>query len=667
MLKYQRSSDIQRRFICYGLPAHAACSLEADILKWENHSGPEWTVKRLKSLKQDFIRIQAGDEPKTWVRKNRDGRWFGVWGFLIKYASNSLSCFETVLNCLMVYSGFIPSEPTDKHIEALRASVESKPVEIPEEICDDVAKHAAVLFGDQNSLGPHQPLLTFRGKVAVKAPVFPLDRSSVLQCESLEKEFEWLKNPYHKLFLNRHYTVYEKVLEGIDNISLCEPLQGLSGASFHLSEYGAFETVHSRLRPPFMSVDAGRLCPLTKDGGWKVRWIASPYRIHQLALQPLGSAIFGLLDSLPWDCTFDQSKPYNVVQEHLKEGGTAFAVDLSSATDYFPLSLQLSVLRAIFGPVPDIDLFEELSRSDWTCKKPFLTVRWTNGQPMGLYPSFPAFALTHGVLLHLLSGGVPNRFFVLGDDVLILHQPTYERYIQTLKLLGCPYNPDKTIISSGLTEFAGKIITPERVVSAFKWRDPSSNNFMELMRTFGQRFEPLLRHRERVVYQQVKRFLPPYGCNHSDGPAKDLKEVVELTELFESKLPEARGRVCHTSFFHRLAEFLNPANPDSLFHWVERKWFKKQAERLDERTLTAFKNTPFLNFPGDRGVLADILELTGVETGLPAVGPRIGLGQQSVLEWYEKALLGGRQETPYGKNWEDPPVKWWVKENSDRR
>jgi hypothetical protein len=665
MLDYQRSTDMLRRFISYGLTPSAACLLEADILKWESHSGPEWTVKRLKSLKQDFVRIQAGDNPLTYVKLNRRGRWFGVWGYLIEYAAKSLDEFEIVLNCLMVYSSFIPSQPTEKHIASMRASVESNPVSIPDEICNDVARHAAQVLGCNNQLGPSQSLLTFRGKAETKAPIF--GEGSVRQFEHLEKELRWMKNPYNKLFLNRHYTVYSKVLEGIDNLSLCEPLQGLSGASYHLSDYGPFETVHSRLRPPFMAPKVGSIVPLTKDGGWKVRWIASPYRIHQMALQPLGSALFSMLDSLPWDCTFEQSKPYSTVQNHLRQGGTAYAVDLSAATDYFPLKLQLSVLRALFGEQPDIDLFEELSRSEWEYKPGDFRVTWTNGQPMGLYPSFPAFALTHGILLDLLSGGVPNRFFVLGDDVIILHQPTYERYIETLKILGCPYNPDKTIISKGLTEFAGKIITTERVVSAFKWRDPNSNNFMELMRTFGHRFERLLRRRERRVYTRVKRVLPPYGCNQSTGLAKPLEDVVLETELLESTLPETSGRSVHTSFFHRLAEILRPGIPDSLFHLVERKWFKKQAESLDERTLMAFQNTPFLNFPGDRGVLVDILEGSGINPNLPAIGAKVRVDQQSLLEWYEHWLFSKPPEIPYGKNWVDPPVKWWVKTDSKQK
>ena len=637
MLKYQRSSVMMKRFIAYGLPVHAAVEFEAAVDGWVANCGPKWTVDRLKSLKHDFIRIQAGQEPLSWVRKNRAGGWFGILGFLRRYAQQNLKCFECVLNCLMCYSSFVPSEPTEEHVCEMKASVESEKVDIPDVICRDIASHAKSIFGILQ-LGQPEPLLTFQGKVKVKAPIF--NGASVPQSEDLEKELDWIMDPYNKLFLNRHYSCYKRVLEGISNLSLCEPLQGLSGQSFHLSDHGPFETVHSRLRPPFIPVEAGSLVPLTKDGGWKVRWIASPYRLHQSALAPLGSALFDALRDLPWDCTYQQDKPYKAVQGHLKKGGTAFAVDLSSATHFFPLSLQVSVLRSIFGDVPDICLFEELSRCTWNCKKLGFTVRWTNGQPMGLYPSFPAFALTHGVLLHFLSGGVPDRFFVLGDDVIILHQPLYEKYLKALEVLGCPHNPNKTIVSKGLTEFAGKIITPERIVSQFKWRDVDSNNFLDLMRTFGQRFKPMLRRRERSVYETVKGFLPPYGCNHSDGLAKPLAQVVCETEIFESSLPETRGRSVHTSFFHRCAEFLKPGRPGSLYHLICPDWFKKMAARLDERTSTAFENTPFCKLPGDRGLLADIFEVTGNFPDLPAVGPKVGIGQLTTLEWYESVLKG---------------------------
>jgi hypothetical protein len=386
-----------------------------------------------------------------------------------------------------------------------------------------------------------------------------------------------------------------------------------------------------------MPVPAGHLIPLTKDGGWKVRWIASPYRLHQLALAPLGSALFRLLEDLPWDCTYDQSKPYSIIQEHLRSGKEAFAVDLTSATDYFPLEVQLSVLRAIL-PESDVLLFEELSRCRWKSKE-LGEVRWTVGQPMGLYPSFPSFALSHGLLLHFLSGGRPNTFFVLGDDVVILNRSLYDAYVQSLDVLGCPHNPSKSLISKGLTEFAGKIITSERVVSAFKWRDPNSENFMELMRTFGQHFRPLLRPRERRVYDLVASLLPPYGANHSWGASMGLTDAVIRTDEFVSNLPEKRGRVVHTSFLHLLVDYLKPTSRNSLFFKVNRFWAQRKTKELDESSNMAFCDTPFEVPFCCRDHLVDILEFTNRKVGLPAIRSQAnGKGRESTLEFYERIL-----------------------------
>jgi hypothetical protein len=522
----------------------------------------------------------------------------------------------------------------------MKASVGAEPVSLPGNLLQDLASHSQSILGELR-LGATQPLVTYRGKSSVKSPIYK--GVSVAQNSYLELEMRWFDNPYHQLFFNRHFKAYQPVVEGLTNQYLWKPLEGLSGEAYHLTEYSPFETIHSRpgFRPPFLPCHAGSLVPLTKDGGLKVRWIASPFRLHQLALKPLGDTLFQVLRQMPWDCTFDQTKSYQHVQAHLREGKTAYAVDLTAATDYFPLDLQLSILRSVLKKQDHfiVELFEELSRSKWKLNLPGRReyIRWTAGQPMGLYPSFASFALSHGVLLDLISGGVPNRFFILGDDVVILHYPTYERYLQTLKLLGCPHSPHKSIVSSGLTEFAGKIISPERILNAFKWREVNEENFLELMRTFGQRFEPLLSRRERNVYQKVKRYLPPYGCNHSTGPSQPLEEIVAATEEFESRLPETRVGGVHTSFLHWLAQLLKPGEPDSLFHRLKYWWFKEQAGSFDEKVSRAFENTCFEHYPGDRGAFADVLSSLDREITLPAIEQK-WVDRTSLLCWYEGVL-----------------------------
>jgi hypothetical protein len=642
-MDYIQRTGLQQRFKCYGLPLSMAKELAGEISKWEENSGPKWTVQRLKSLKQDLIRIQIGELPQTWVKKNRSGNWYGVWGFLANMANSSLTSFEIALNCIMAYSTFIPSKITAEDLMEERESIESERVYYPDGLNATLADHAASIYGTQKC-GNAQPLLFYQGKDGTKSPY--IGGASVLQSEDILKDLEWVGYSYNNfMFFNKHYTAYRPLLEGLSN----DVINSFSAV------------IGKRLTT---KVSGGKLCPLTKDGGLKIRWIANPFRLHQWALQPLGDALFSLLDGQAWDCTFDQEKPYKSVQEHLKAGKTTYCVDLSSATNYFPLELQLQIMRKLFpNDLHLIELFKDLSKnSTWTYGKE--SVSWTNGQPMGLYPSFPSFALAHGVLLNYCADNIPGRFYVLGDDVIILHQPTYEKYTKLLDVLGCPYNPSKSLISNQMAEFAGKFITPAKVVSAFKWRDVSSNNFMDLMRTFGQRFRPMLRRRETTVYNQLGRFLPPHGCNHTWGLGSPLEHVVSETLEFESRLPESRVRSVHTSFFQRMAKVLHAKPFRRLFPQVCTEWLQNQAISLDERTDSVFKHTPFCNFPGDRAVLVDVVAepLLG---RLPTANKALKVGQATnTLEYYEELLQSSEfLVRPHGKTWESPP-KWWIKERS---
>lgn len=639
-MDYVRCSDLRGRFTAYGLPPPLSLELHREVKKWETNSGPKWTVVRLKSLKTDFLRLKSNQTPLTWVAKNRKGEWKGVWGSLVRFSAQGLKQFEIVINCLMCYSSFVPSEPTEEHVEKMRKSVGATEGFIPKDIYSSLRNHAQAVLGALK-LGPNRPLVTFSGRVATKSPIWK--GRSVPQHSHLYKELDWFREEEHSDFAFRHFRCYSGVTEGLDIHLLRSFGVSFANSEAYQAKCSEWDWKHSIL-PKFQPVAAGNLAPLTKDGGWKVRWIANPYRIHQLALYPLGSALFKALSGLPWDCTFQQDKAFPALQEHLRKGREVYSVDLSSATDYFPLSLQLDTLRALFPKgIHQVELFGELSRCIWNAG-PYGEVCWSKGQPMGLFPSFASFALTHGLLLDMLSGGVPGQFYVLGDDVVITHKPLYERYLEVLDILGCPYDPHKSFISSDLCEFAGKIVTPEKVVSSFKWRDPNSKNFLDLMRTFGQRFEPMLGRREKRVYHAICSFLPPVGLNHSQGPGKPLEQVVLETEEFLSQLPKAHGRVVHTDLFHRLVELLQPQLSLRLFSRIDISWFKRETKTLDERVSRAFRWTPFGDqrgfYPGDRGILADFLEVNHPESlmELPSTGPRERVDQGGPLEYYERIL-----------------------------
>jgi hypothetical protein len=413
---------------------------------------------------------------------------------------------------------------------------------------------------------------------------------------------------------------------------------GLQGLSHLPDGWGPFQTrfVNQNFALDPTSIEGGVVVPLTKDGGWKVRWIASPYRLHQLALRPLGLSLFRLLKTLPWDCTHDQEKAIPVIQHHLQLGKTAHAVDLSSATDYFPLDLQLQVLDGLYPNSPYVKLFGDLSRSTW--KSPMGPVSWTRGQPMGLYPSFASFGLTHGFLLKSLCGVYRNQFFVLGDDVIILDDELHSKYMQSLEMLECPHDLHKSLSSDILTEFAGKIIMKENVFPQYKWRRISDNNFLTFMRAYGQCFEKNLTRKQRKVYRLVGELLSPVGCEHSRGRSEPLEVLIERTDDFLSTFKtEEKGRKFYTSFLRKLIRILKPDQPKSLFHRLDYRRVNEISETFDQKVSSAFQRLPQWIFPFSEDV-TDLFEFTGISPGLMAVGSEKQIDQKTLLNRYEEAL-----------------------------
>jgi hypothetical protein len=51
-----------------------------------------------------------------------------------------------------------------------------------------------------------------------------------------------------------------------------------------------------------------------QEPGGKLRSVASPLRIHQEAMKPLGKVLYGIVQQQPWDCTFSQEKGFPVIQ-----------------------------------------------------------------------------------------------------------------------------------------------------------------------------------------------------------------------------------------------------------------------------------------------------------------------------------------------------------------
>lgn len=68
------------------------------------------------------------------------------------------------------------------------------------------------------------------------------------------------------------------------------------------------------------------------------------------------------------------------------------------------------------------------------------SVKYSVGQPMGLYSSWPALAVSNNFLVRLSAFmcGYKNfsDYFVLGDDVVIFNEEIAQVYITIMNLLG---------------------------------------------------------------------------------------------------------------------------------------------------------------------------------------------------------------------------------------
>lgn len=576
---------LKQRLFVIGVPHYIISPLVSEMVKWETHSGVEWTIKRLKSLKVDLIRMKNHEPIQTWIRKNRRGQIAGPIGSLFRWSLKSDRNFKRGIQVFMAYSFYILGDLTESQKEKFLSALMADPSDgLDEEFHSKFRRFVHQVVGVHRITSVHSPLVSYAGCPGKKAPRL-FGQKSVPQSERILDELQYFNTDGGRYLYQKYRDLYHPLLEGVG-----QRLTYLDQVALHST--------------PFEPVFGGEIHFIQEPGG-KLRSVASPYRIHQEALRPLGRTLYDLVKQMPWDCTFDHTKALSSIQSHLEKGGQVHSVDLSSATDLFPLSIQMDVLRSIipFAQQKSVDLFAEISRSLWKSK--LGNLQWKKGQPLGLYPSFATFTLTHGLLLlYLNNGRHANQFFVLGDDVVILSHELRARYINMLDRMGCPWSSEKSISSSELSEFAGKIITKDWVIPQLKWRKVSDENFLDICRLLGQRSRCLLSGRQREVFDHVAHLCLPVGLNFS-LPGDNLEKMVERTlqtyhpeEVVLASLMDLRGRV--NRYVYNSTEDMDKCKLEHV------------ASTFDEKVMSALAQTLFT-----RWEISNLIGLEGLES-LPA-------------------------------------------------
>lgn len=443
---------------------------------WCQNSGIEWTVSRMKEVYVDFLRFHAGVSPVgKYYQKTLRGLPRCASG-LFAYSLKGKKQLFAVSQLLRIYTSFIASKPTEKQVKKFLDGVNAESISIPSEIVAGVVGAASMLCRKAKLESP-RPYLTYRPSPSKRVPHF--DGRTYPEPTHWSSQWVTLDLTYSGQVVQHKYrSIFDSVLgfqRGIKNFVGSRP-----PVRDHIGKIG-----------------------LIQEPGYKLRAVANPNRVYQVALEPLGDCLYDTIRNFEWDCTHDQSKGIPIIQEHLQNSKLVHCVDLTGATDYFPLSLQVSAMKAFIIDVDKmIDLFVDLSRGPWLMGSN--TISWKKGQPLGLYPSFASFAFTHGLLLYYLNGFKhENAFFVLGDDVVILDDALYLKYVTSLQQLGCPISDAKSINSRYLAEFAGKIIYPNQVVPQLKWRQFSDDSFVDCLRLLGMRGLRLLRPRQRKAVKAI--------------------------------------------------------------------------------------------------------------------------------------------------------------------
>jgi len=198
---------------------------------------------------------------------------------------------------------------------------------------------------------------------------------------------------------------------------------------------------------------------IVHDPELKERPIAMLDYYSQLLLKPIHDELLKKLKKFPSDRTFTQD-PFHKWNKSM--GNRFWSLDLSSATDRFPIDLQEKLLGVMMNDT-EIAKTWRLILTDRDYKLPTGgSIRYSVGQPMGAYSSWTAFTLTHHLVVawaaELCKIQNFTDYILLGDDIVIRNDKVAQKYITIMTRLGVDISVAKTHVSKNTYEFAKRWI-----------------------------------------------------------------------------------------------------------------------------------------------------------------------------------------------------------------
>jgi len=514
-LRQTINDDLCHKLRLVGLTKEEALPIVNTITRSVQAEGPENVVKRLKVLKQAALNHLAGEDIQLpWIKHTKHGpkgAWRCVWA---KLKSSNHKQQKRALNAMMVYASLVlpkTASPTKQQEKKFLSSV----VQSDDELALRKKGLHAVLYTQDFEVAINR-IKRIAGKLVYTGEIddatIHLTKLNGTDNKGVEKTERFIQTaltaPSFQIF--HAFPEVQKALGevGEDYRELTHPWNG-----FHRD----WRTVKVNEADGNIGVVG-----FSQEPGYKFRAFASPNQVLQVSLDVMKRSLLSYLKQCPWDNTHDQMSGVEVVQKWLGDGKTVYSVDLSDATNNFPLKYQVEVLKS-FGVIPEstIKLFTLVCRAPykkmWGDKQ---NIAWNVGQPLGAGPSFPTFALAHAVLAlqaevraGITGSEIGSTFRILGDDFVTNHEGVHREYRQLLATLRCPISESKCLVSNKAAEFAGKVILQDYVFHGFKYKEMSDESFMSVIKTLGsQAISKDLLTPDQYRYAKAVEFIPePLG------------------------------------------------------------------------------------------------------------------------------------------------------------
>jgi len=526
-------NDVVTRLKAVGLPPALINDIQQVITQRETHQGPCGTVMWLKSLKVDYVRHLAGMEPVgVYAKKNVriQGTVYrlpkGPFGrvFELGLRSNRRKVAHQVWQVLLAYTRYRykPGVVTFPQWRKFSSAVRKEPPTKSQlrEAQVHVSAGLGTLPRFHGVLGDPRPLVTFQPREGKTVPV--LARKTMPEKTDLLRQL-------------KEFWSYNRIPREV------APLIAAVSAGTKFESWTQWMAHDEGLVPLGYVGNIGFI----QEPGLKLRAVANPNRVLQLALEPLGRSLFKWLATLPEDCCYHQETGVYDTQGWLAQGRKVYSFDLSNASDVIPLSQLIGILRAVKVPDAHWMLLYLAATGTWliplsSSVREASQLRWRRGTPLGLFPCFALFSLWHHCLVRgicVSRGRLDFPYRILGDDIVIASPEVAEEYQRVLGVLGITISMDKSIESDRVAEFAGRVITRGAILHGLKYGDETSDNsFLEQVKNCGPRVSRYLLPKQRHVATWLSHAAPPVGFGFNPE-GKSYGERLAMAMAWELAAP----------------------------------------------------------------------------------------------------------------------------------